>query len=127
MSVGPIEGRFFAEFVEKLGLPELAPLQHCQEQWPEIAAKITARFLTADQSHWTDLFKESDACVFPALSYEASLEHSHMQARGTYVDHEGLKQPAPAPRFSRTSGAIQDGRDAQEMLDGWRSVHIHPR
>lgn len=108
MSVGPLEGKFYAEFIQKLGLdPKTVPNRAKPETWPELRALFTAQFKTKTRDQWAVIFDGSDACVAPILSLEEAVDHPHNQARGTFETRHGATQPAPAPRFSRTPGAIR--------------------
>ena len=119
MSVGPIEPKFFAEMLTKLGLEEYLSDQQIPERWVALAVALQRTFLTEDQAYWTALFDGSDACVAPVLTLAAAPHHRHLQARGTFVEKGGLLQAAPAPRFSRTPGNIQNSHEAQDMLARW--------
>ncbi len=71
------------------------------------------------RDEWCARLEDTDACFAPVLTYEESLDHPHMLERGTYVEANGLKQAAPAPRFSRTPGDIGAGGDGRALLDRW--------
>jgi alpha-methylacyl-CoA racemase len=120
LSVGSLEQKFFEEMMRKLGLSHNAPLRHRTEDWKELHELLERTFASRDQAHWVKLFEGSDACVAPVLSLEEAMEHPQLKARRTYVEHAGLRQAAPAPRFSRTPGAIRDSSDAAAMLEKWR-------
>ncbi len=108
MAVGPLEGKFYAEFVQKLGLdPKAIPNRANPATWPELRALFTAQFKTKTRDQWAAIFDGSDACVSAILSLEEAVDHPHNQARGTFEKRHGATQPAPAPRFSRTPGAIR--------------------
>jgi alpha-methylacyl-CoA racemase len=122
ISVGPLEPAFFAEFIARLGLDEFAGSQDDRARWPELAGALARVFSGADRQHWVDLFEGSDACVAPVLTAEEAPLHPHHAARETYQQHDGLIQSAPAPRFSRTPGAVRPALDASAMLERWRSA-----
>lgn len=122
MSVGPLEPKFFGEMVEKLGHPELAESQYDKERWPMIEQTLETRFASESRAYWVSLFAGSDACVFPVLSLDEAISDPHLVARKVYVERAGLMQAAPAPRFSRTPGAIQPDRTAAAMLEGWQQT-----
>ena len=108
MSVGPLEGKFYVEFLHKLGLdPDTIPNRADRAVWPELRALFTAQFKSKTRDQWATIFDGSDACVAPILSLEEAAMHPHNQARGTFETRHGATQPAPAPRFSRTPGAIR--------------------
>lgn len=75
-------------------------------RWPAHKALLAAAFMTKTRDEWAAIFAESDACVAPILSMEEAPQHPHNAARGSFVDHHGAMQPAPAPRFSRTPGGL---------------------
>ncbi|MFM6832470.1 MAG: CoA transferase, partial [Novosphingobium sp.] len=120
MSVGPLEPQFFALMMEKLGLADLIALQYAEQRWGELAGELAATFATQPQHHWAEVFAGTDACVAPVLEAMDAPHHPHNIARATFVEHEGLVQAAPAPRFSRTAGALRAKADAEEMLANWR-------
>ncbi|MFI5995245.1 CaiB/BaiF CoA transferase family protein [Streptomyces sp. NPDC051362] len=109
MAVGPLEGRFYDTFVELLGVPELRPARKDLARWPELRETVAARFKTRTRDEWTAVFDGSDACVAPVLSLREAPTHPHLAARGTFVDHGGITQPAPAPRFSTTPTSVRGG------------------
>jgi alpha-methylacyl-CoA racemase len=76
------------------------------------------------RDEWVEVFAGSDACVAPVLSFAEAREHPHLAARQTYVEHHGVVQPAPAPRFSRTPAALdrppaRAGEHTREALADW--------
>lgn len=107
MSVGPVEGRFYAELLEKLGLADAGlPSQHDRKGWPAIGAALEAAFAKRTRDEWSQVFEGSDACVAPVLSFSEAPSHPHNRARGSFVEVDGVMQPAPAPRFSATPSAL---------------------
>ncbi|MGB8366664.1 MAG: CaiB/BaiF CoA transferase family protein [Rhizomicrobium sp.] len=120
LAVGSLEQKFFEDMMGRLGLSQYAPLQYCTDRWDELRALLERTFASQDQAHWIRLFEGSDACIAPVLSLAESMQHPHMETRQTYVEDGGLKQAAPAPRFSRTPGAIRGASDAAVMLENWR-------
>jgi alpha-methylacyl-CoA racemase len=107
MAVGALERRFYDEFAELLGLGEGAPDRDDLARRDELRAVVAARFRTRTRDEWADVFAGSDACVAPVLSLREAPAHPHLAARGTFIDHGGVAQPAPAPRFSLTPGAVR--------------------
>ncbi|MBO0821720.1 MAG: CoA transferase, partial [Nocardiopsaceae bacterium] len=103
MAVGALEPKFYATLVELLFAPEGAPAdlpgQHDTDRWGELRSALAARFATRTQAEWTAVFSGSDACVAPVLPMREAPAHPHLAARGTYVEVDGVTQPAPAPRF----------------------------
>ncbi|MFJ2768560.1 CaiB/BaiF CoA transferase family protein [Streptomyces sp. NPDC087300] len=124
MAVGSLEQQFYDEFVALLGLTEAAPARKDLARWDELRTAVAARFKERTRDEWTAVFEDSDACVAPVLSLREAPEHPHLAARGTFTDHGGITQPAPAPRFSTTpthvrSGPAQPGADTAEVARDW--------
>jgi alpha-methylacyl-CoA racemase len=103
LAVGAIETRFYAAFVQRLGL-NLAdlPRQHDRSQWPELRRRFADAIAARTRDEWERIFEGSDACVAPVLGLSEVAQHPHNAARATFVERDGVLQPAPAPRFSRT-------------------------
>ncbi|MGI5404099.1 CaiB/BaiF CoA transferase family protein [Streptomyces sp. CA-135486] len=124
MAVGALEQQFYNEFIELLGIKHEAPARKDFARWGELRAAVAARFRTRTRAEWTAVFEGSDACVAPVLSLREAPAHPHLAARGTFVDHGGLTQPAPAPRFSATPGSVyrspaQPGADTDDVARDW--------
>ncbi|MFI1847283.1 CaiB/BaiF CoA transferase family protein [Streptomyces sp. NPDC020480] len=124
MAVGALEPKFYAEFIELLGIAEEAPGRREFDRWGELRALIAARFKQRTREEWTAVFASSDGCVAPVLSLREAPGHPHLAARATFVDHGGITQPAPAPRFSATPGSVRrpparPGADAAEVARDW--------
>ena len=109
MAVGALEPQFYAELVRLLELGDDAPGQADLDRWGELRDLLTARFQQRTQAEWTAVFDGTDACVAPVLPLTEAARHPHLVARGTYVERDGLLQPAPAPRFSRTGATLGAG------------------
>lgn len=109
MAVGALEPRFYDEFLTLLDLPEHAGARTDVTRWDALRSAVAARFRTRTRQEWTAVFEGTDACVAPVLSLREAPHHPHLAARGTYTDHDGLTQPAPAPRFSATPTAVRTG------------------
>ncbi|MGW2231467.1 CaiB/BaiF CoA transferase family protein [Streptomyces formicae] len=109
MAVGSLEQQFYDEFIALLGLTETAPARKDLARWDELRTAVAARFKERTREEWTAVFEGSDACVAPVLSLREAPEHPHLAARGTFTDHGGITQPAPAPRFSATPGRVRSG------------------
>jgi len=120
VAVACLESQFFAEFCRLLPLPDhFVAAQYDRSQWPALREAIAARIAGQPRDHWAALFEQTDACVAPVLSLAEAVQHPHNRARATHVTAEGgLTRPAPAPRFSRTQGALsgQAVRDAAATL-----------
>ncbi|MEU6084142.1 CaiB/BaiF CoA-transferase family protein [Streptomyces sp. NPDC047108] len=129
MAVGPLEQRFYDEFVRLLGIADAAPARKDFERWGELRATVAARFKERTRDAWTAVFQDSDACVAPVLSLREAPTHPHLAARATFTDHGGITQPSPAPRFSVTPGAVtrppaQPGADTAEVARDWDVPHL---
>ncbi len=101
ISVQCLEPKFYALFLDKLGLAEdpAFQLQFDRAQWPVLTARLAGLFAAQPRDHWATLFDGSDACVAPVLNPEEAMAHP-MNARGTWATPDGVLQAAPAPRFS---------------------------
>ena len=121
ITVGAIEPRFYAELLERIGAPaDMAQRQDDRSTWPDRSDRLAALFLTRTAAEWQDLLEGTDVCFAPVVPLAQVAEHPHMVARGTHVEHDGLVQPVPAPRFSRTPGSIQPTREGREAIAAWR-------
>ncbi len=125
MSVGALEPQFYDEFVRLLEIAEVVPDRWDPANADELRALITDRFLTRTQAEWIELFEGTEACVAGIIPMSEAVKHPHLVARGTFVEHAGQVQPAPAPRFSRTTAtlgltpAAKPGSDTREALVAW--------
>ncbi|MFR9804133.1 CaiB/BaiF CoA transferase family protein [Pseudonocardia sp. RS010] len=124
MSVGPLEGRFYRQFADALGLPAELLRRPNPADWPRLRAAISDRFATETRAHWESVFALTDACVAPVLGLAEAADHPHLAARGTFIEVGGVRQPAPAPRFDRTPGVVQRppamrGEHTREVLREW--------
>lgn len=107
LSVGALEPQFYAELLSRLGLDAAEWPQWDQSRWKELREQLGTLFRTAPLARWRALLEGTDACFAPVLTLEGAFADEHLAARGTFVVHDGAVQPAPAPRFGRTPGAIQ--------------------
>ncbi|SFN02669.1 CaiB/BaiF CoA-transferase family protein [Variovorax sp. OV329] len=107
MAVGAVEPQFYAELVQKLGLADAGlPKQHDRGNWPRLREAFTQAFASRTREEWTRIFDGSDACVAPVLGFAEAPLHPHNRQRGSFVELDGVLQPAPAPRFSATPSAL---------------------
>jgi alpha-methylacyl-CoA racemase len=123
MGVGALEPQFYAELVRILELDDL-PAQHDLAHWPELRSRFAARFKEKTRDEWAAAFAGTDACVAPVLRWTEAAQHPHIKARGSLVERDGVLQPAPAPRFSRTPAQLPDpprpsGSDTRAVLADW--------
>ena len=110
LSVCPLEPQFYASFIERLGLvgdPDFVGAQYDTARWPAMKQRLTRIFRAQPRRHWEQLFADSDDCVWPVLTMREATEHPHNRARTAFIDVAGVRQPAPAPRLSRTPGEVQ--------------------
>ncbi|MEU5576340.1 CaiB/BaiF CoA-transferase family protein [Streptomyces huasconensis] len=124
MAVGALEQQFYDEFIALLDLTEAAPARKDLARWGDLREAVAARFKERTREEWTAVFEGSDACVAPVLSLREAPAHPHLAARGTFTDHGGITQPAPAPRFSATptrvrTGPARPGADTADVARDW--------
>ena len=126
VSIASIEAKFYDLLLEKTGLKgdENLPDQFDQSQWPAMSERLAAVFKTKTRDEWCEIMEGSDVCFAPVLTFNEAPDHPHNKARGTFVDVEGVAQPKPAPRFSRTPGSVKGaapdvGADTREGLVSW--------
>ena len=127
ISIGAVETKFYREVLRLLELESLHANQWKRDTWPAAKACIAQKIRTRTRDEWCRVFDGTETCFAPVLTLEEAPHHPHLRARATYVDIDGVTQPAPAPRFSRTvphtPHAYQawDRQDAQEILAPWLS------
>ena len=125
MAVGAIEPQFYAELLDRLGLADAGlPDQNDRSAWPEMKERFAEVFAGRTRAEWEEVFAGSDACVAPVLSPAEAPDHPHNRHRGTFTEVAGVLQPAPAPRFSATPGAIRrpppnPGQHGDDALADW--------
>jgi alpha-methylacyl-CoA racemase len=107
ISVGSLEPQFFAMLLQKLEIdPAEFGSQHDRQHWPRQQQLLASRFAARTRAEWCAFLEGSDVCFAPILSLDEAPQHPHLKARGTFLDLEGVMQPAPAARFSRTPCAV---------------------
>src|ERR1700686_2111915 len=125
VSIGSIEAKFYAELLKRSGLEgQEMPRQMDRKAWPDLKEKFSALFKAKTRDEWCKIMEGSDICFAPVLSMAEAPSHPHNQVRGTFVEVEGVVQPGPAPRFSRTPSKIQrppakPGEHTEEALREW--------
>ncbi|MFJ6658078.1 CaiB/BaiF CoA transferase family protein [Streptomyces sp. NPDC091377] len=124
MAVGALEQKFYDEFLRILGIADRAPAREDLARWAELRTLVAERFRTRTRDEWATAFEGTDACVAPVLTLREAPRHPHLAARGTFTEHAGITQPAPAPRFSATPAALRGGparpgADTAEVTRDW--------
>ena len=119
VAVGPLEPQFYAEFLQRIGGTAPENRDH-PSTWPASAQAIAKIFATKTRDEWCEILEGTDACFAPVLTLDEAPNHPHNKARNLYPVHEGVVQPAPAPRLSRTPGEIQPTQpDGEGVVKGW--------
>jgi alpha-methylacyl-CoA racemase len=133
ISIGPIEPHFYALLLEKLGLSGDAALalQMQEDQWPAMTRQLEAVFALRTRAQWIELLEGTDVCFAPVLDFDEAPHHPHNAARQAYVTVGGVRQPAPAPRFSRTPTQTPhvpsaQGADMLAVCKEWGLPPDHP-
>ncbi|OGA17844.1 MAG: carnitine dehydratase [Betaproteobacteria bacterium RIFCSPLOWO2_02_FULL_66_14] len=125
VAIGAIEPKFYAELLERLGLDAgTLPAQHDRNGWPELRRRFMESFRSKTRDEWSAVFEGSDACFAPVLTFSEARGNDHNAARKAFVESGKVVQPAPAPRFSRTPGAIRNspperGGHGRDALEDW--------
>jgi|TARA_R110002124_G_scaffold51649_5_gene149185 alpha-methylacyl-CoA racemase len=125
ISLGSIEKKFYQELLERTGLDkEDLPPQIEPKSWPVIRARLTEVFKSKTRDEWDEIMLGTDVCYAPVLSIMEATQHPHNRHRQTFVEYDGIVQPAPAPRFSRTEASIQSppclpGEHTTEAMLDW--------
>ncbi|KRB80993.1 CaiB/BaiF CoA transferase family protein [Noviherbaspirillum sp. Root189] len=135
ISIGAIEPQFYSLLIEKLEIddPEFSR-QLDPAAWPTLKQKLATKFRTKTRDEWCAVMEGTDACFAPVLSLDEARHHPHNVARNTFIERGGVTQPAPAPRFSRTTAEISmpapyAGEHNDKALADWgvdRSALSHP-
>jgi alpha-methylacyl-CoA racemase len=125
VSIGSIEPQFYALLLAKAEITDPAFANQFEKaNWPALSAKMADIFKTKTRDDWCALMEGTDVCFAPVLDWAEAAAHPHNVARQTFVEYEGVTQPAPAPRFSATPGAIRGvapkpGAHRDEILAEW--------
>jgi alpha-methylacyl-CoA racemase len=121
VAVGALEPQFYARLLEVLEIPAEEMPQFDRDRWPEFKARLTEVFAARPSAEWAELFEHEDACVTVLRGLFEAHGHPHLAARRTFIELDGVRQPAPAPRFSRTPGEARPaGRNPEAALERWR-------
>jgi len=122
ISIASLEKPFYDQLIGLLGLDPTECAGHMNPaNWPRLKALFAETFRQKTRDEWCDLLEGTDVCFAPVLSLTEAPSHPHIAARGTFRDHDGIVQPAPSPRFSRTPGDIAGpsraaGADTRQIL-----------
>lgn len=122
MAVGAIEQRFYRDFIKGLGIDSASlPHQYDMDKWPDMKLRFAEAFKTRTRDQWAEVFEGTDACVAPVLGIDEAAGHPHNAERNLLIDLNGVLQPAPAPRLSRTPGRAEPqagsrGSNTEEVL-----------
>ncbi|GAA4885967.1 CaiB/BaiF CoA-transferase family protein [Saccharopolyspora cebuensis] len=124
VAVGALEPQFYAALLDGLGLTGEVPDRDDPANWPALRERFAAEFRRRTRDEWAQVFAGTDACVAPVLSMTEAADHPHVAARGTLTERDGVRQPAAAPRFSRTPNAppgpvAAPGAHAAEVARDW--------
>ena len=125
ISLGSLEPQFYAELIEKTGLGDAdLPIQMDRGGWDTLRDKFTELFKTKTRDEWDAILRGTDACYAPVLTMSEAAQDEHMQARKSIIERDGVLQPAPAPRFSRTEPTIEHsapwpGQQTDSALADW--------
>ena len=129
IALAAIEDKFFALFLKVAELPEdLINLKSDRARWPELRSAIGDLFVQKKRDEWSVIFDGTDACISPVLTMDEAFEHSHLVDRGAFVEVDGLSQPSPVPRFSRSKLSISqpagkpDAHTKEDVLTWWSEL-----
>lgn len=125
VSIGAIEPQFYALLLKLADIHD--PTFNAQmdvRQWPELKSRLAAIFATKTRQQWCDLMEGTDVCFAPVLDMAEAPQHPHNRARANFIDVDGVVQPAPAPRFSRTAPEVsrppaRSGEHSEQVLRDW--------
>lgn len=126
VSIGSIEPQFYSQLLQLTGLANDAEFASQQDRsmWPKLKQRLTEVFATKSQAEWCQIMEGTDVCFAPVLTMSEAAKHPHNVARQTFIEIDGVAQPAPAPRFSRTNatvshGPVVAGENTHEVLQSW--------
>jgi len=125
IALGAVEPRFYLLLLKLCGMDQPDAYEHLDSgEWPQFKQRLSQHFLTRTRDEWRELLEGTDACFAPILDWDEAPRHPHNRARKTFIEVDGVVQPAPAPRFSRTPAAIpQSGaamtKDVRSVLLDW--------
>ena len=123
--IAPVETRFFQNLLDELEIDDIDPAtRNDPAQWDAIRQRLQSVIETKTRDEWSDILEGTDTCFCAILDLQEASEHPHNLARKTFVDLAGIRQPAPAPRFSRTPASIKSpaagaSEDIENVLEAW--------
>jgi len=126
ISIAAIEPQFYALLLKLCAISDPQfEAQNDKQQWPELKAKIAAVFKTRSRQAWCELLEGTDVCFGPVLDMAEAPKHAHNRARHVFIEVDGVPQPAPAPRFSRTVAEVSSppatpGQHSVAILKDWK-------
>jgi alpha-methylacyl-CoA racemase len=124
VAIGALEPAFYRELTARLRIADSLPDRDDVGAWDGLRDRLAKIFATRTRDEWAEVFADGDACVAPVLSLREASGHPHVAARQVFEDRDGMVQPAPAPRFSRTPGVLTTppvpvGHDTRNALLAW--------
>ncbi|HET7714851.1 MAG TPA: CaiB/BaiF CoA-transferase family protein [Bauldia sp.] len=126
ISIGPLEPQFYADLLKRLNLQDDPEFLNRDDRslWPSLKRRFTEIFKSRTQAEWRATLEGTDVCFGPILRMSEAMKHPHNVHRKSFIEIEGVKQPAPAPRFSRTVAEVQRpspraGDQTREILRDW--------
>lgn len=128
MAVGAVEPQFYERLLEQLDLTDAElPGQHDRDGWPTARAAMAEAFRSHPRDHWEEVFAQVDACVSPVLTFDEAARHAHMVERVVVEELNGIVQPSPAPRFSRSrvgkpAAPPEGALELSDVVAGWESA-----
>ena len=125
VSIGALEPQFHAELLSRCAIDDPAFAERLDRgRWPDLKSRMAAIMRTRSRDEWCAVLEGTDACFAPVLDWDEAPRHAHNLARETFIEIDGVVQPAPAPRFSRTIPAKPAapepaGLRSDEVLSSW--------
>ena len=125
VSVAPVERKFYDQLLEAMGVdPAQVPDQLDRATWPELRRRFAEIFRGKTRDEWCRVMEGREACFAPVLNVDEAVEYPHLRARKSFVEVDGVLQPAPAPRFSRTPSSVSSGppipgANTDEIMSAW--------